>query len=368
MPPCSLRRGLTFAALSGLFLLCLAAVVALPAVAHGAWPLVAVAALLAGLLLAPVGPQVRRPRRLFAGLLGCWLAALLWAQLSRGGPAPAAKAGPELIRVVTWNIHCGQDEGPPWQRFDWPARKHALRAALAEARPDVLCVQEARPGQVAFLEQALPGHQRVGVGRDGPEGGEHCAIFFDRSRFERLDGDTFWLEGPGSAFAAPRICTWVRLRERGSGRALRIYNTHLPLTEGARREAARVILRQTAAGEPSDVVVVTADFNAPPPALSRRLFTAAGLADGAALAGERPGRRTFHLYGVPLRPLDGILVGPGGKVDRHLVLDVKPGGLYPSDHFGLLADLSLAPGDGPPPGVGDRVGPKKGGPSFQAPE
>jgi endonuclease/exonuclease/phosphatase family metal-dependent hydrolase len=355
MPPCSLCRGLTVAAVSALFLLCLTAVVTLPAVAHGPWPLVAVAALLVGVLLGPGGSYCRRSRRLFAGLLGCWLGPLLWAQLSRGGPAPAAKDGPELIRVVTWNIHCGQDDGPPWQRFDWPARKHALRVALGQAGPDVLCVQEARPGQVAFLEQALPGHERVGVGRDdGHEGGEHCAIFFDRARFERLDGGTFWLEEPidtprpGSAFAVKRICTWVRLRDRRSGRIVRLYNTHLPLTEGARREAARVILGQIAAGEPSDVVVVTADFNAPPSAASRRLFAAAGLTDSAALAGEHPGRRTFHLYGVPLRSLDAILVGPGGKVGRHLLLDVKPGNLFPSDHFGLLADLSFVTGDGAP--------------------
>src|SRR5262249_51797188 len=137
------------------------------------------------------------------------------------------------------------------------------------------------------------------------------------------------------------------LRDRDSGRVVRVYNSHLPLTEGARREAARVLLGQVAAGEPSDLVVVTADFNAPPSAVCRRRFTEAGLADSAALAGERPGRRTFHLYGIPLRSLDGILVGPGGKVDRHRCLDVKPGNVFPSDHFGLLADLVLAPNDGP---------------------
>jgi endonuclease/exonuclease/phosphatase family metal-dependent hydrolase len=351
MPPCSLRRGLTAAAVGVLVLLGLAAVAALPAVAHGIWPLVIVAALLAGLLLAPAGPHFRRSRRLFAGLLACWLGLLGWAQLSRGGPAPAAKANPHAVRVVTWNIHCGQDEGPPWQQFDWPARKHALRAALAQARPDVLCVQEARPGQVAFLEQALPGHERIGVGRDdGHQGGEHCAIFFDRARFERLDGGTFWLEEPidtprpGSPFAVKRICTWVRLRDRDSGRVVRVYNSHFPLTEGARREAARVLLGQVAAGDPSDAVVVTADFNAPPSAVSRRRFAEAGLTDSAVLAGQRPGRRTFHLYGIPLHSLDGILVGPGGQVERHLVLDGKPGNLFPSDHFGLLADLSF---DGP---------------------
>jgi endonuclease/exonuclease/phosphatase family metal-dependent hydrolase len=260
----------------------------------------------------------------------------------------ASKANPTAVRVVTWNIHCGQDDGPPWQRFGWPARKHALRAALEQARPDILCVQEARPGQVTFLEESLPGHERIGVGReDGHERGEHCAIFFDRARFERLDGGTFWLEDPierprpGSVFAPPRICTWVRLSDRIVGQVVRIYNSHFPLTEGPRRRAARVLLEQIAAGDSADAVVVTGDFNAPPSALSRRLFGAAGLLDSAVLAGKRPGLRTFHLYGIPLLSLDGILVGTGTGVDCHLRLDARAGWHFPSDHFGLLADLSL---------------------------
>ncbi len=263
--------------------------------------------------------------------------------------AIGGKADSTLVRIVSWNIHCGQDEGLPWQRFGWPARKQALRLALDQARPDILCVQEARPGQVAFLEQVLSGHERVGVGRDdGREAGEHCAIFFDRQRFERLADGTFWLAPPldvprpGGPFAVKRICTWARLRDRDSGRVVRLFNSHFPLTEGARRRAARILLAQVAAGEPTDVVVVTADFNAPPWAVSRRVFAAAGLDESAVLAGERRGRRTFHLFGIPFRNLDGILVGAGGQVARHLVLDLKPGNRFPSDHFGVLADVSLA--------------------------
>jgi endonuclease/exonuclease/phosphatase family metal-dependent hydrolase len=265
----------------------------------------------------------------------------------------AAKSNPTAIRIVTWNIHCGQDIGPPWQCFNWPARKRALRVALEQAQPDILCVQEARPGQVKFLEQAMPGHERFGVGRDdGHERGEHCAIFFDRDRFERLDGGTFWLEEPidtprrRSAFLVKRICTWVRLRDRAGNRVVRIYNSHFPLTEKARRRAARVVLDQVAAGEPTDVVVVTGDFNAPPSAVSRRRFTEAGLTDSAVLAGGRAGTKTFHFRGIPLLSLDAILVGCGGKVDRHLLLNGGTGlkpvlSRFPSDHFGLLADLSL---------------------------
>src|SRR5207244_12543354 len=108
--------------------------------------------------------------------------------------------------------------------------KQALRVALDQARPDIRCVQDATPEQVAFLEETLPGHRRVGVGRDGESGGEHCAIYFNRQRFAEIGGSTFWLEEPidqpraGSALDVTRICTWARLRDRGSRRSVRVYD------------------------------------------------------------------------------------------------------------------------------------------------
>jgi endonuclease/exonuclease/phosphatase family metal-dependent hydrolase len=354
-------------AVTGLVVLlaaCTAAIIALPAWGYSGCVFAGVAALLGWLVLSPrlkPGPVAalstvrqkwfRRMRVLarwvFAGVLACWLGLIGWSGLCPGGPGPAPKADPGLIRVLTWNIHCGHEEGLPWQQFDWPGRKHALQTAVQQAGPDILCVQEAVGEQVAFLEQALPAHRRVGVGRDdGRAGGEHCAIFFKRDRFQEIDGGTFWLEGagdqprPGSALHVTRICTWVRLRDRGSGRVLRVYNTHLYLTEGARRPAVRRILAHIAAGDPTDAVVVSADFNASPSAQSRRAFAEAGLADSAPLAGKPSGRPTFQLYGIGLRCLDGILVDRHWQVRNHRVLNVKPDNTFPSDHFGVLADLN----------------------------
>jgi endonuclease/exonuclease/phosphatase family metal-dependent hydrolase len=85
-------------------------------------------------------------------------------------------------------------------------------------------------------------------------------------------------------------------------------------------------------------VVLAGDFNAVPEAGSRRLFAEAGLRETAALADRRGG--TFQFCGVCLRCLDGILVGPGWQVHEYAVVNVKPRGLFPSDHFGVLADLT----------------------------
>jgi endonuclease/exonuclease/phosphatase family metal-dependent hydrolase len=290
----------------------------------------------------------RTARWLFIVLLAGWLGLITWTRACPGGPAPPPKEDPAAIRVVTWNIHCGQEGGPVWRRFDWSRRKHSLKAALAQTAPDILCIQEALVDQVAFLQQALPEHRRVGVGRDdGQSGGEFSAIFFRRDRFDLIDGGTFWLEEPAdrpagaSLLSCKRICTWARLRDRTTGRTLRVYNTHLYLTEGARQAAARIILDRIAAGDRGDAVLLAGDFNATPASPTYRLFTGSGLANSAALAGKDAGSPTYHFYGIPLRCLDGIFVSPSWRVRRHLILDLKPEGNFPSDHFGVLADLAL---------------------------
>ncbi len=302
--------------------------------------------------------STRLARQLLTPLMVSWLGLIAWAEMSPGGQKPAPKREASWIRVVTWNILRGGDGGLPWLRGGWPARKDALASALASVRPDILCVQEARQEQLGFLERTMPGHHRVGVGRDdGAAGGEHCAIFFDRDRFQPIDEGTFWLEEPsdrpaGWRLSGPkRICTWVRLRDRRTGRTFRVYNTHLYLMAGSRQRAVRLILAQIAQSDPAEPMLLAGDFNATEKSPSRRLFARAGLESTATLATQQP-QPTYQFYGIPLRSLDEILASPQWKVHAHEVLNVKPGNRYPSDHFGVMVDLTLqAPvSDSRPPG------------------
>ncbi len=271
-----------------------------------------------------IGSRALLPERIvLACALACWLGFILWSAFSQGARMPTALANPAAIRVVTWNILLGQERGWPWNRHGWPVRKAALKAALDATRPDVLCVQEALDGQVAFLAEALPGHRRVGVGRDdGRSGGEYCAIFFEGERFEETSSGTFWLEQPVDRpperlFLGPkRICTWVRLRDRRSGRFFRVYNTHNYLTDQAQVDAARLILAQVETGDPTDAVLLAGDFNATASAASRRLFAESGLAPSAIRAGKPAETSTYQFYGIRLKSLDEILVNRGWRSPR----------------------------------------------------
>jgi endonuclease/exonuclease/phosphatase family metal-dependent hydrolase len=289
-------------------------------------------------------------RSIVAGALAGWLGLIGWSATSPGGAIPPAKSNPVAIRVLTWNILHGTEQGMPWTRYGWPIRKKAIEATLSAVKPDILCVQEALEEQVRFLAEILPGHRRIGVGRDdGRLAGEHCSILFDRTRFEALGSGTFWLEEPADLPPAAeirlgpkRICTWVRLRDRQTGRAFRVYNTHQYLTERARLDAVAIILARIDLGDSSDGVLVAGDFNAPPDTRDRRLFEAAGLISSAQLAGLSPGPPTYHFYGIRLRRLDDILVNRSWRVVNQYVIDVKPDNTFPSDHFGVMADLIIS--------------------------
>ena len=222
------------------------------------------------------------------GTLTCWLGLIAWSAISPGGTLPPPKLDPAAIRVLTWNILHGNDRGLPWTQYGWRVRKRAIAAVLAATKPDIVCVQEALEEQGKYLAELLPGYRREGVGRDdGRSAGEHCSIFFDRTRFDELGGGTFWLEEPADRPAAEfrlspkRICTWVRLRDCQTGLVFRVYNTHQYLTEEARVQAVRLILARIDLGDPSDAVLVTGDFNAPPEARDRRLFEAVGIVSTA---------------------------------------------------------------------------------------
>jgi endonuclease/exonuclease/phosphatase family metal-dependent hydrolase len=291
---------------------------------------------------------VRLAAKMITGALGCWLALIGWSSWSAGGATPPPKSRSEAIRVVTWNILHGTEHGPPWARFGWPARKVALENALEATAPDILCVQEALEEQVASLANVLPGCGHVGVGRDdGRSAGEYCAIFFDLTRFQQLDSGTFWLEEPNdlpprnTLLGPKRICTWVRLRDNHSGRTIRVYNTHSYLSGRAQLNAARVILARIAASDPGDALLLTGDFNAPPGTPARLLLEKAGLVSSGSPWPDSSAASTYQFYGIRLKSLDEVLVDRQWHVESRRVLDMKPGNTYPSDHFGVMADVVL---------------------------
>lgn len=291
----------------------------------------------------------------------------------------------EPVRVGTYNIRCDADKGTP---NEWKKRRGDMTALLKRLDLDVGGLQEVCPWQGAFLRKQMPDYAFTGDPRDSDRKlGEASSVFYKTNRFEFVDGGTFWLsptpEKPGVkgwGAACPRVCTWVLLKDRRSGRMLCFANTHLDhISEVARREGMRLILQRMKDFSRGAPIALTGDLNCreteepakiasallnnavyvskTPPAGSWRTFTGwkwrereVSCADALARPPEVRNARAGSPDGsAEKRPeeygarIDYIYVSPKIEVlDCVTHDDARPGKkLYPSDHFPVSATIEL---------------------------
>ncbi|HEY0356130.1 MAG TPA: endonuclease/exonuclease/phosphatase family protein, partial [Flavisolibacter sp.] len=155
----------------------------------------------------------------------------------------------------------------------WPYRKDKVASQILFHQTHLLGVQEALHNQMMDLQAQLKAYRYVGVGRaDGKEQGEYSAIFFDTTRLELLETETFWLaeqtQVPGMKgwdAAIERIVTWAKFRDRKSRKVFYHFNTHFDhMGKEARKQSAKLILAKVKEIAGNHPVIVTGDFNAQP--------------------------------------------------------------------------------------------------------
>lgn len=256
------------------------------------------------------------------------------------------------LRVMTFNLRYASDQPPN----AWTVRRPVMRALIEREAPDVIGTQEGLHAQLRDLAADLPAYDWIGLGREGGSRGEFMAVFFRRDRLEPLAYDHFWLSDTpeligsmtwGNRFR--RMVTWVRFRERASGREFSVWNTHFDHeVEAARVKSARLIRERLAAVAPSGPLVLLGDFNcaAGTSAAFEILTHDSGLVDTWTAARERTneGLNTFHNFEPPKRDgvrIDWILARGAGEIRRAAIVDHHERGQWPSDHFPVVAELTF---------------------------
>jgi endonuclease/exonuclease/phosphatase family metal-dependent hydrolase len=255
---------------------------------------------------------------------------------------------------MTFNLrfHNPRDEGNSWEH-----RKGAAAEMFARYKPTVAGTQEGLYGMLTDLELRLPEYGWVGEGRNGGNENEFNAIFYRKDEVEVVDWGQFWLselpEGPmEKSWGAThfRICTWALFRFRAEpGQSFLHYNTHLDhSSQHAREKGSRLLWERLAehrmrTGLPA---ILTGDMNAEPdnPAIAflRGKTEVDGarsaLRDAYEAAGEEPGL-SFHSFagGDEGEPIDYVFASPEVRILDVRIIRDRIGGLYPSDHYPVLA-------------------------------
>ena len=183
--------------------------------------------------------------------------------------AQVSAAKPLTIRWATFNIRCISKDDYKIN-CGWDQRKERVYRYLIDNKIDICGMQEVTNEQYEYLRQHLPEYDYVGVGRtDGKTKGEASPVFYRKDKYEALDKGNFWLsETPdvvgskGWDAAIERIASWVKLKDKKTGRVFMAVNTHFDhVGKVARRESAKLIMRKIQEIVGSNPAVVTGDFN-----------------------------------------------------------------------------------------------------------
>jgi endonuclease/exonuclease/phosphatase family metal-dependent hydrolase len=265
--------------------------------------------------------------------------------------AACDKLQQEGVSVMTFNIRY---DNPGDGIFGWENRRDLLFWVIKKYDPDILAMQEALSGQVADLAAELSAYDWAGVGRDdGLSGGEHVPVFFRKDRFRLASEGHFWLSQtpalPGSKgwdAACPRMLSWVRLEETGTGYHYYVFNTHLDhVGEQARRESARLITDSIRAIAGLSPVVLTGDLNDQRGSESLEIITQL-LADAGRVAEKSDTLSGTTFVGFPANIIGGsvidhIFVSRHFSVEEYNITGDNNAGYYPSDHLPVMVRLKL---------------------------
>jgi endonuclease/exonuclease/phosphatase family metal-dependent hydrolase len=272
------------------------------------------------------------------------------------------------IRVMSFNVRGSFRDR--LKKHAWRNRAALNVAAIDRQAPALIGLQECQRGNLKRYRKELPHYARI----RGPRYGNRLhpdanAILYDPGRLDLLDSGGFWLsETPQKRSRSwgarvVRSANWALFGIRGTDLSLLHLNTHLDHKSGlARRKGSELILKRAAKlsdrlGAPP--TVITGDFNCRPGNPTYRNFLKAGFVDTFLAAGNEDTQDayTFHAFqgsryrdahpGRGPRRLDWILLkDPDGRLRLESHQIVRDGdersGLYPSDHYPVLAELELA--------------------------
>ena len=304
--------------------------------------------------------------------------------------------GAEPLRVATYNIRlqCGKPGSPDC----WEERRDELVRTIRNMNLDAFGLQEVCPGQMAYLKEKLPEFAFVGDHREKDrKTGEASPVAYRKTRFDAEKSGTFWLsetpDVPASkswGTCCTRVCSYLVLRDKTSGRRLCFANTHTDhISAEAREKGMMLIIDKMKAFGAGYPIVFVGDHNCrenetPAQHVATRLANALYLTETPPEGGwrtwngwrwrekevsarealalsveKRNESRKATVRGKAAKVsdvlddtfyekcggprIDYIYVTPGTRVlDYRTVNDVRSDRkMYPSDHFPVVATIVL---------------------------
>lgn len=258
----------------------------------------------------------------------------------------------ESFFVVTANIRYDNPKDAP---HDWKGRRQLLSETIKQYTPDILGTQEGRRPQIEDLQSLLnPTLTMIDAHRSWIEERMYPTLFFNYRALSVIDSGDIWLsETPdvagSSSFKSqfPRLCTWAKMSFKSNLRPFTIVNVHLDHVLPETRLAQTQVLCQEIHKVNAEryPLIFIGDYNESPQGDVRKTINDnfPNLVDpwGDFINQEEGTHHHFDGNNKEAQRIDWILADKRLKV-KNLVLDkTSKNGLYPTDHFLVMAEFSF---------------------------
>ncbi len=247
-----------------------------------------------------------------------------------------------------------------YQTSNWESERiPVLKAFFEEYHFDVFGTQEPYRDQVVDLLGIL-GEDYDWVGGVPGEYDRPTLlnpVFYRKSRLEVLQWDNLWFtevpDTPGYGAFTPRMCVWVKFRDKASGEEFFLFNSHFDHRGHEARKVSAILLlekvRELAGGLP---VFLTGDFNDVEGSFSYDAITSSGFLSDTMTSVEKPVNAEFNSepgYRAPSTfprkglHIDHIFYTPSCvKLLSWELLTYTYNGKMGSDHIPIMIQCKLA--------------------------
>lgn len=251
------------------------------------------------------------------------------------------------LKILSYNLRCCDDPNG----HSIAERAPRVLDVIKDYDPDVMGFQEVVPKWMENLKSLDEYFDHLLVYR-APKSLEGTPIYWRKDRFDLVDSKSFWLSetperssmGWPDGMGCPRICCYVALKHKETGKVFHYFNTHFDGGNQCARESAQLIVRRAEAL--GDVpVFCTADFNFPPNSAGWHSMHTY-FDDVRNVIAPDNNQATLNCYEpqgdrLPWLIDFGFFRGKGVKPTEYEVITRLYDGKFPSDHYGMIYGFEL---------------------------
>ena len=249
-----------------------------------------------------------------------------------------------FMKIISFNIRYIDD--PDGNSIS--ERSKRLKAILDKYDADIFCFQEVSPYWLPELQSNFSEEYDYICRFRSPKGPEATPVFWKKDRFKFEKTGYFWFSdtpeiesGGWDEMGFNRISNYARLTEKISGNKFTVLSTHYGFGEENQIKSSKLLLNFVKSE--NRPCIFTGDFNIP---LSSPAYkTLVDTLTDANMATVKDLRPTFHAYGREKEKGEHIdycfITSDTLKAEGSKMIDDMVDGKYPSDHYGLLTEVSF---------------------------